>query len=888
MEQHLFPRQQQQGSNRDSGSNSVSALLTTLVPVFAVALVIFLAFIFLQRRFDRVYGPRTYLSTLSKNERTPKQSPGFMGWVKEYRSLKDEYILDHNSIDNYLWLRFLKLLSGMCLVGCIITWPVLFPVSATGNGGQQGLAILSWSNIENANRYYAYIGCAWLFLGFVMYMITRETYYYVNLRQAYLLSPYMTSKLSSKTVLFKDVPEYYQNEANIRHIMPGVRNVWMTYDTSDLDDLVEERTTAADKLETGEIAMIGNYVKKQAKEGNEGHSDRRGRIEVDEKDRPTHKTKFLIGKKVDTVNWARGELHRLIPEVAKKQHETRSGKGGKLQSAVFVEFESMRHAQAAFQQVAHQKPYHMTPVDTGMIPSQVNWDNLKLPWWRVKLQSAFGTALVCFLCLFWTIPVAAIGAISNIDSLIQTPGLTWLSFINSIPSEIRGVVTGLLPVVLLAILMALVPIILGLIANTFEPTAARVQLKIQQWYFPFCVIQVFLITTFSSGAAAVAQDIVNDPTSAPTLLANNLPKASNFYISYFILQGLMVAALQFLNIVPLLFVLVLGKILDKTPRKMYNRYVTLGGIGWGPFYAKFANFGVIALSYSCISPLVLGFACVGFFLMYLGFRYNMFFTLGVNVDLKGQAYVRALQQLTVGVYLTEFCLIGLCAIKTGSQAAATGPLILMIIFTAGTILYHMQMKKALAAHMQTLPSDLLADEYRNLHGDEYDNTEKGQAGNNSVAKHNSNNGHGIGRHASSSEDSETTKYQVPRNADPPERPTGLVGKIKSFLFPGKYSSAAILSRRVLSPHLSTPVRPYTAKERADAYAHPSIADEMQIIWIARDSYGLSQQEITDSRREVGEGLEMTDEGAWVNEKGKVEWDERNVAEAPIHEDPPIY
>ena len=57
-------------------------------------------------------------------------------------------------------------------------------------------------------------------------------------------------------------------------------------------------------------------------------------------------------------------------------------------------------------------------------------------------------------------------------------------------------------------------------------------------YMAFQVIQVFLVTTFASGAASVVTQIIDNPSSATTLLAENLPKASNFYISYFILQGL--------------------------------------------------------------------------------------------------------------------------------------------------------------------------------------------------------------------------------------------------------------------------------------------------------------------------------------------------------------
>lgn len=121
-------------------------------------------------------------------------------------------------------------------------------------------------------------------------------------------------------------------------------------------------------------------------------------------------------------------------------------------------------------------------------------------------------------------------------------------------------------------------------------------MKVQGWYFPFQVIQVFLVTTLASGASSVVAQIVSNPGQAVTLLAENLPKASNFYISYFILFGLNTAAMQVLNLVPLLFVLFLGKILDTTPRKMYNRYVNLGGLGWGSLYPKFTNLGVIGKS----------------------------------------------------------------------------------------------------------------------------------------------------------------------------------------------------------------------------------------------------------------------------------------------------
>lgn len=45
------------------------------------------------------------------------------------------------------------------------TRPILFPVNATGGGGQKELDILSFSNVKNPTRYFAHVFVAWIFLG---------------------------------------------------------------------------------------------------------------------------------------------------------------------------------------------------------------------------------------------------------------------------------------------------------------------------------------------------------------------------------------------------------------------------------------------------------------------------------------------------------------------------------------------------------------------------------------------------------------------------------------------------------------------------------------------------------------------------------------------------
>lgn len=130
--------------------------------------------------------------------------------------------------------------------------------------------------------------------------------------------------------------------------------------------------------------------------------------------------------------------------------------------------------------------------------------------------------------------------------------------------------------------------------------------------------------------------------------------------------------------------LVLGKLLDTTPRKLYLRWRGLSPVGLGTVYPVFTGLLVIAVAYSIIAPLVLGFAAIGLYLFYLAFRYNFLYKTGAGSDTKGLMYPRAMQQLFVGLYFAEVCIIGIFGIGMGSAPQqAVGPLALMVILLVG-------------------------------------------------------------------------------------------------------------------------------------------------------------------------------------------------------------
>src|SRR6267154_2375226 len=92
---------------------------------------------------------------------------------------------------------------------------------------------------------------------------------------------------------------------------------------------------------------------------------------------------------------------------------------------------------------------------------------------------------------------------------------------------------GILPPVLLAVLMALLPIVLRLLAR-FEgiPKYTGLELSLMTRYF------CFLVVVISSGIVAAIQQLIDAPTSIANTLASKLPKASTFFLTYIVLQGL--------------------------------------------------------------------------------------------------------------------------------------------------------------------------------------------------------------------------------------------------------------------------------------------------------------------------------------------------------------
>lgn len=248
-----------------------------------------------------------------------------------------------------------------------------------------------------------------------------------------------------------------------------------------------------------------------------------------------------------------------------------------------------------------------------------------------------------------------------------------------------------------------------------------------------------------------------------------------------------------------------------------------------------------------MSPLILGFATIGMYLLYLAYRYNLLFVLNADVDTQGLIYPRALQQTTTGAYISMVCLIGLFAVNK-----AIGPAILMLAFLILVILFHVTLNSAVGPLIKYLPKSLQAEEQSLL-----------------ALEDGRNHGDNTTTPFTSAGDDPSGAGKAVTLA-PHKKPNAIV----KWLKPHVYTDYQTLRRLVASDYEEAV---YDAVTERDAYYNPAISSPTPLLWIPRDPMGISRQECAHSSKVIP----MTDEGAFLDEKNNIGWDQESGR-------PPIY
>lgn len=876
----------------DSSSNSISSFVTSFIFNGLTALAFTGLFLFLRPRHQRVYQPRSLESvkTVRKLERTEEVPSGYFTWVSFLLKKPHSYVIQHASVDGYFFLRYLIIFGSLSFIGCLILLPILLPLNLVGGNRYSGFERLSFANVTSRHRFFVHAILSFLFFGLVIYTIYCELYYYISMFQLLQLTPYYSSQIGSKTVIITDFkydgnPE--EGKSTIINLFSGVKHVVFARDNAELQKLVKERKKTANKYEVVMNKIINKSVKKRRNAEFNHNFDKLRRPDHQDDDfekyitkRPTHTLGKIpwVGEKVDTLDYCLTTIGKLNNKIKDAQ---KNWKFNKATGACFIIFNTQFDAQRAYQSasaVLGNSSYDRCYI--GYSPEDICWDNISCGRETRKAKMSICNAILVALIILWAIPVGFVGSISNINFL--TEKISFLSFINNIPSPLIGTITGLLPSVALAILMSLVPIFIKKLAVMGKKvTRNEIELYCQASFYAFQVFQVFLVSTMSSSASSSVAAIINQPDRAMTLLSSNLPKASNFYISYFLLLGLLVPSGLLLQVVTLILSKVLGRFMDSTPRQKWNRYCVLNSPSWGVIYPTIELMVCIYLSYSIISPILLIFTTFAFVFFYLAHMYNLNYVMGFSFDLKGRNYVRALFQVFMGLYIAEICLFGLFI-----MAMSWGPFVLNVLLIAGTILSHLYMKRRFLPLVDAIPLSMILnfEKHSNFSHLEED---QGLSEVNKLGKT---------RHSYSSDESKKTvsafchersknqsfdsdnrtdatlchdtsalerKFDDDLLALPNTYSGSITERAKSYFNPSVTHRYSLLISR-LPTVFNTPVN-YDAGYEEVAYTDPCVTDKEPIIWLAEDPMGIAAKQAKIAQQN-GVSISIYDTG--YDENGK--------------------
>ncbi|RWA03601.1 hypothetical protein EKO27_g11504 [Xylaria grammica] len=411
----------------------------------------------------------------------------------------------------------------------------------------------------------------------------------------------------------------------------------------------------------------------------------------------------LVNKKVDTIFWCRKELARLNHEIETDQENPERYP---LMRSAFIQFNHQVAAHMACQCVIHHVPKHMTPRLVEISPNDVIWDNMAISWWSEWLRTAIAIGVVFGMIILWAFPVAFTGTISQLDSLVAT--FPWLGFLadNATVWKAATAVAGVLPAVLLSLLLWLVPIFMEFLAGfKGAKTGTQKTEAVQQFYFAFLFVQVFLIVSLASGATTILKSVLQNPASITDTLASKLPSAANYFFSYMILQSLSASSGTLLQIGELAKWYIVARIINKTARNKWTTNTTLPSVRWGKNFPVYTNFACIALVYSVIAPIISIFAIITFSLLWIANKYSMLYVNRLSIDTGGVLYPRALNQTFTGLYVMNIALIGLFFIQedeTGDRACAPQAII-MIVVTILTALYQLLLNTSFGPMFRYLP-----------------------------------------------------------------------------------------------------------------------------------------------------------------------------------------
>lgn len=296
---------------------TLPGFLSSLVTTVVLFLCQFVAFLIMRPKLPHIYAPKLLLTTPANpavpvatgvdgefdfdiinargtNEDQERYIDGYNGaapfaWLKRLFTTSLDDTKATANLDEFFFLRFVRMLMTIFALASVIVVPVLLPLNWLSgpvypkmdmneknvtrdilhnvydiNIHTFTLDTLTWSHISphHANRLTVHLVLVVLFVALMCTLIYKELHVYVRTKHAVLATHEHRHIASAATILLLSVPEkYLEHVSNIHELFAalpggGVRHVWINRDYGPLILKIKERDRVFHQLETFQTRII--------------------------------------------------------------------------------------------------------------------------------------------------------------------------------------------------------------------------------------------------------------------------------------------------------------------------------------------------------------------------------------------------------------------------------------------------------------------------------------------------------------------------------------------------------------------------------------------------------------------------------------------------------
>ena len=753
----------------NEGPSSIDTFLATLIPTACVGTAVFSIYLLARKRMPEVYESKRKRLELEGDERIheeyennnevpialntdveigeneslsqrqnrhskrlkekgiPEEIPsGLWSWISLLSGFSDDHLLTYLGTDGLMFIRFLKVCLSITFYMTIFGIAVLLPVNINGSEGLTEFAKFTASNIEGKSKLlYIHFLSVILFSGLTMYKLYHEYCFFTKYRQIYFCKP----KPQNYSILIRDIPK----SITATQFVENVKKIYgKSGDLISVTPLINRK--AWNQLETKRCNLI--FQLSRAK----NYFEQKG-------ERPQHKVEGLCfnmveAKKVDSIDYYHEQLEKLKEET----EELKKAKGKFLHSAV-ISFRSLFAATSYklipiiedSENISEKKEnmsnegssesklkvsifsYNISQETPS--PNDLLVNNTGASFTTRKIARILSNAVAFLIISFFFIVVTFLVALVDLSSLQEQ--YSWVEdILSALPVSVVSLIQGLLPVVILAVLVLLIPPIMKFLAN-LQCLASDTDCEnsaIMRVYV-FNLINSFLVISIGGSLISKIEEILDNPASIFNLLATTLPDQASFFINFIMLAGFSNLPIEIARLPKLILVPLLKRVLygshDLTKISRWDSLSLLYETrGFHIIYPFPLLIFLATICFSSIAPLILPFGTAYFAFATIVWTNQLVYVYTIDKDTGGSQFPIIFNCMMTCLFLYQALFIGIMSLKEMPILASLTLLILIL-----SIYFCYLVNKNFKS---TLTKSVHATEYtKSLHGGYVELTEDG-------------------------------------------------------------------------------------------------------------------------------------------------------------------